>query len=97
MDFVEIKERSVKKGLIEIYPDFNNINSKDLMVRGGKFKAVWDEEAGLWSTSEFAIQRMVDRQILDKKNEVQSRTDETVKALLLRIILMVSGLNTLTM
>lgn len=84
MDFVEIKERSVKKGLIEIYPDFNNISSKDLMVRGGKFKAVWDEEAGLWSTNEFAIQRMVDRQILDKKNEVQSRTDETVRPLLLK-------------
>lgn len=84
MDFVEIKERSVKKGLIEIYPDFNNINSKDLMVRGGKFKAVWNEEKGLWSTDEFDIQRMVDRQILDKKNEVQSRTDETVKALLLK-------------
>ena len=57
MDFYRIKERSVKKGLVEIYPDFRICRSKDLMVRGKAFYAIWDEEAGLWSTDEYDVQR----------------------------------------
>ena len=34
MDFFKIKERSPKKGVTEIYPDFVVCKSKDLMVRG---------------------------------------------------------------
>src|SRR5690242_755420 len=60
MDFYQVRERENKKGEIEIYPDFIVRPSKDLMVRGGSFYAVWDENAGLWSTDEFAIQQLID-------------------------------------
>lgn len=63
MDFFQIKEREGKKGILEVYPDFKVARSKDLMVRGGKFYAIWDEAAGLWSTDEFDVQRLVDEEL----------------------------------
>src|SRR5215469_6085399 len=59
MDFYRVMERTTKSGL-EISPDFLVRQSSDLMVRGGSFYAVWDEAAGLWSTDEYAVQRLVD-------------------------------------
>lgn len=44
MDFYDIKERSLKKDVIEIYPDFQVDDSHDLMIKGGAFYAVWDEQ-----------------------------------------------------
>lgn len=65
MDFFTIAEREVpsKKDTIEIYPAFRVMRSKDLMVRGKAFYAVWDEERGLWSTDEYDIQRLIDLKI----------------------------------
>ena len=68
MDFVEIKERITKQGTIEIYPNFKVQKSKDLMVRGKSFYAVWDQEANMWSTDEFDVQRLVDKELMDYKN-----------------------------
>lgn len=59
MDFYQVKQRETKKG-IEVYPDFIVGRTKDLMVRGGSFYAVWDEDAGLWTQNEYDIQRLVD-------------------------------------
>ena len=65
LDFFQIaqKEPRGKNGVIEIYPDFTVGRSRDLMVRGQSFYAIWDEEAGLWSTDEYDVQRLVDEQI----------------------------------
>lgn len=63
MDFYTIRERNVRKNVIEIYPDFKIGKSKDLMVRGKSFYAVWDEEKGLWSTDEYDVQRLVDKDL----------------------------------
>lgn len=64
MDFVQILTKETKGGVLEISPDFTVGRSKDLMVRGGAFYAVWDEKAddgrGLWSTDEYDVQRIVD-------------------------------------
>lgn len=60
MDFFQIKEREVKKGVLEVYPDFKIVRSKDLMIRGKSFYGIWDEGTGLWSTDEFDVQRLVD-------------------------------------
>jgi hypothetical protein len=66
MDFYQIKEREgVKKGTLEVYADFKVIRSKDLMVRGTKFYAIWDEVAQLWSTDEFDVVRIVDKELED--------------------------------
>lgn len=62
MDFYRISTRETK-GLQELYPDFIVGRSKDLMVRGRSFYAVWDEEEGLWSTDEYAVQRIVDKEL----------------------------------
>lgn len=82
MDFYKIKERSEKSGLA-IYPDWKVIRSKDLMVRGKTFYAVWNAEAGLWSTDEFEVRRLVDEDLFTYKEELQKKTDGpiTVKVL----------------
>ena len=46
LDFLMISTRSPKRGLIEVYPNFIIKRSSDLMIRGGDFYAIWDEERG---------------------------------------------------
>ncbi len=78
MDFYQIKERSSRNGTIEIYPDFKVVRSKDLMVRGRSFYAIWDEERGLWSTDEYDVQRLVDADLLEYRNRLVGKTDNVV-------------------
>ena len=78
MDFYQIKERSPKKDSFEIYPDFLVCRSKDLMVRGKAFYAVWDEENGIWSTDEYDVQRMVDHDLYEYYDRVKSERDGKV-------------------
>lgn len=75
MDFYKIKERSAKNGVVEIFPDFNVCRSKDLMVRGRGFYAIWDEENNIWSTDEYDVQRLVDKSLLEYKEQVKTRTE----------------------
>lgn len=75
LDFYRIRERSTKNGVVEVYPDFRVVRSKDLMVRGKSFYAVWDEEAGLWSTDEYDVQRLVDADLNTYKNGMKVRSD----------------------
>lgn len=65
LDFLKIIEKEVnpKKGTVEIEPSFQVVNSKDLMTRGGKFYAIWDEESKKWITDEIAVVDMVDKEI----------------------------------
>ena len=76
MDFYVIKEKSTKKGIREIFPDFRVGRSKDLMVRGQRFYAIWDEEAGLWSTDEYDVQRLVDKELYEYRDRLQKKTDD---------------------
>lgn len=62
MDFFRICTKETK-GALEVYPDFTVGRSKDLMVRGRSFYAIWDEEIGLWSTDEYDVQRLVDAEL----------------------------------
>lgn len=60
LDFLNISSRSTRSGL-EISPKFIiGRGSKDLMIRGGDFYAVWDEERMMWSTNEDDVVRLVD-------------------------------------
>jgi hypothetical protein len=72
MDFVKVLareiERGPKKGMLEVYPDFVVGRSKDLMVRGRSFYAIWDEDAGLWSTDEYDVTRIVDARLTSYAN-----------------------------
>lgn len=69
MDFMNPSCRWPKKdGPPEIYPKFRATVSKDLMVRGGDFYAVWDEQKGLWSTSQNDLIDMIDRELYSYKD-----------------------------
>jgi hypothetical protein len=64
MDFCQIKEREGrKKGVLEVYPDFRVVRSKDIMVRANSFYAIWDDKKGLWSTDEYDVPRLLDEEI----------------------------------
>ena len=41
LDFLMITTRSKKPGVIEVLPKFIIKKSKDLMIRGGDFYAIW--------------------------------------------------------
>jgi len=82
VDFYQIKERSKKQGEItvtEIYPDFKVGRSKDLMLRGRAFYAIWDEAKGLWSTDEYDASRLVDEDLMQHKKEIESRHGGSVQ------------------
>jgi hypothetical protein len=65
LDFLRItlKEPTKEGKPVEVRPDFTVGRSRDLMIRGGAFYAIWDEERGLWSTDEYDVQRLVDQEI----------------------------------
>lgn len=81
LDFLMISTRSVKKGNIDIYPKFVIKKSKDLMIRGGDFYAIWDEEKGLWSTDEDDALRMIDQELRKYYDEKGDSLDGNVKVL----------------
>jgi energy-coupling factor transporter ATP-binding protein EcfA2 len=83
MDFYRINERQTKDDTIELYPDFKVGRSKDLMVRGKAFYAIWDEKKGLWSTDEYDVQRLVDEDILRHKEMIEKKTEKRVKVKLM--------------
>jgi energy-coupling factor transporter ATP-binding protein EcfA2 len=73
MDFYKIKERTGKNGIIEVYPDFKVCRSKDLMVRGKSFYAIWDDKENLWSTDEYDVQRLIDEDLYRYAEEVKAK------------------------
>lgn len=60
LDFLMISTRT-RKGVVEIYPKFKiTSKSKDLMIRGGDFYAVWIEQIGMWSLNEDDALMLID-------------------------------------
>ena len=46
-----------------MFPKFKMGKSNDLMIRGGDFYAIWNEDIGLWSTDEEVAIRLIDREV----------------------------------
>lgn len=63
IDFLFIARRTGKHGVIEIYPKLIIKHSKDLMIRGGDFYAIWLQERRLWSTDEQDALQLIDREL----------------------------------
>jgi len=63
MDFYTPQIEEKKDGGLILSPNFVVGKSQDLMVRGHAFYAIWDEEAGLWSTDEYDVARLVDAEL----------------------------------
>lgn len=68
LDFVSIKYKKLK-GVIVVYPEFKVKRSKDLMIRGKSFYAIWNEYVGYWSRDEYEVQRLVDQMIYQYADE----------------------------
>lgn len=79
LDFVTISTRPGKRGVLEIYPKFLIKKSKDLMIRGGDFYAVWLEERGLWSTDEDDLIQLIDRELSAFAKDYKTRYDGSIK------------------
>ena len=59
LDFVQITVKH-KNSSVEITPCFKVIRSKDLMIRGNSFYAIWDEDLQRLSTDEFDAVLLID-------------------------------------
>ena len=81
LDFMKILTRSPKQGVVEISPKFIVGNSKDLMIRGGDFYAVWIEELGLWSTDEQDVIQLIDRELEKYTEEYRRNHNGTINTL----------------
>ena len=79
LDFFTVATRSKKPGYIEIYPKFQVKPTEDLMIRGGDFYAVWVEDRGLWSTNEYDVVQLVDRELTRYAKEHKNELDGNVK------------------
>lgn len=73
MNFYEVTVSPGKNGTTEVIPNFQvGGRDSDLMVRAKNFYAIWDDEAGIWSTDELDVQKIVDKAILAKKVELEN-------------------------
>jgi hypothetical protein len=70
-----------KDGGLTLTPNFVVGRSKDLMVRGRSFYAIWDEEAGLWSTDEYDVGRLVDAEMRKYAEEKYPGVNVTIRSL----------------
>lgn len=82
MDFYKIRVKETK-GSLQAYPDWIVDSYNDLMVRGKSFYAIWDERAGMWSTNEYDVQRIVDQDLIEFCEE-QQKKGSSVEPLLTR-------------
>ena len=79
LDFFTVATRTKKPGYTEIYPKFQVKPTEDLMTRGGDFYAVWVEDRGLWSTDEYDVVQLVDRELTKYAEEHKNSIDGNVK------------------
>ena len=71
MDFYEIRIKRCKDGHFDIYPEFLNDDSNDLMIRGKDFYAAYDESSGMWIRNPKFVRKVVDRDIYAKLEELR--------------------------
>lgn len=62
LDFMDISLELKSKGA-EIAPRFIVKETKDLMIRGGDFYAIWDEKNSTWCTNEFRAIQLIDNEV----------------------------------
>lgn len=72
LDFFE-PSRKLIKGIYYCQPEFFVCDTKDLMIKGGKFYAVYDEQSGLWKKKLNDVVKIIDKEtkkyVQDHKNE----------------------------
>ena len=63
LDFMTISTRPTKRGTVEVYPKFMIKKTEDLMIRGGDFYAIWDEEREIWAQEEQDAIKLIDSEL----------------------------------
>ena len=81
MDFFKPEVKQTRKSgytMYEISPIFVVCHSKDLMVRGKAFYAVWNDKTKLWSTDEYDIVPIVDEALKQKAKELKEEHPDSI-------------------
>lgn len=81
LDFYNVLVEPTKEGGYNLSPGFVVGRSKDLMVRGRAFYAVWDEQAGMWSTDEYDLCRLVDQEMYEFAEKEYSGFECSIKSM----------------
>lgn len=76
LDFMTISTKT-NRNSVDISPKFKMMKSKDLMIRGRDFYAIWDEDRKMWSTDEDDVTRLVDRELDKYVSENENRLEGT--------------------
>lgn len=63
MDFFEPKEVVISNRKVRVEASYRTYGFKDIMIKGGSFYAVWDEEQGLWSKDRGDAIRLIDKEL----------------------------------
>ena len=71
VDFIKIKTKpGASKGSIVLVPSWQNTESKDLMVRGGSFYAVWLEDKKTWSRNIYDVMRLATKELNESRQKI---------------------------
>ncbi len=62
---------------VTVWPEFQFIETKDLMVRGGNFYAIWDTENNIWSTDIYRARAIIDKALYEYAEEYKQTHDDT--------------------
>lgn len=76
LDFFEPRIRKNKNEGTVIYPDYQVHHSDDLMVRGGKFYAIWDENAQMWQQDPYVARALIDAELRAYAREVKGGDED---------------------
>lgn len=76
LDFMTVSTKT-NKNSVDVSPKFKMMKSKDLMIRGRDFYAIWDEDRKMWSTDEDDVTRLVDRELDRYVAENEGRLEGT--------------------
>lgn len=75
LDFLKVGIKESKKDTM-FFPQFYICDSKDLMIKGRDFYALWDEEAKLWTTSEKRALDIIDKEVWKVYEEKKDKYDQ---------------------
>lgn len=78
MDFVKVGQKDNKDGTREFFPSLQVLESQDLVIRGGQFVAIWDEQAGLYTRQPYNAADIIDRAFAQLVGD-RVRPGDTVK------------------
>lgn len=81
LDFIQVKVSASRKDVVDVYPEFITRRSKDLMIKGNRFYAIWNDELNLWTKSEYDAQVLIDNETIKFANEYDTADKKVVKLL----------------